>query len=90
MLDGELVVDEPGDPKAGAKGTVCGKSSVFIPVQGALRLKYRGEMEFHRMNIDIYLKNPVGIGEHPDVLGAIDTEVEALAAVTEKLQTLLT
>ena len=56
----------------------------------ALRLKYRGEMEFHRMNIDIYLKNPVGIGEHPDVLGAIDTEVKALAAVTEKLQTLLT
>ena len=28
----------------------------------ALRAKYRGEMEFHRMNIDIYLKNPVGIG----------------------------
>ena len=56
----------------------------------ALKLKFRGEMEFHRMNIDIYLKNPVGIGEHPDVLGAIDTEVEALAAVTEKLQTLLT
>jgi hypothetical protein len=56
----------------------------------ALKLKYRGEMEFHRMNIDIYLKNPVGIGEHPDVLGAIDVEVEALAAVTEKLQTLLT
>ena len=56
----------------------------------ALKVKYRGEMEFHRMNIDIYLKNPVGIGEHPDVLGAIDTEVEALAAVTEKLQTLLT
>ena len=56
----------------------------------ALKLKYRSEMEFHRMNIHIYLKNPVGIGEHPDVLGAIDTEVEALAAVTEKLQTLLT
>ena len=56
----------------------------------ALKLKYRGEMEFHRMNIDIYLKNPVGIGEHPDVLGAIDAEVAALAAVTEKLQTLLT
>ena len=56
----------------------------------ALKVKYRGEMEFHRMNIDIYLKNPVGIGEHPDVLGAIDMEVEKLAAVTEKLQTLLT
>ena len=56
----------------------------------ALKAKYRGEMEFHRMNIDIYLKTPVGIGEHPDVLGAIDTEVEALAAVTEKLATLIT
>ena len=56
----------------------------------ALKAKYRGEMEFHRMNIDIYLKNPVGIGEHPDVLGAIDTEVEALAAVKEKLATLIT
>ena len=56
----------------------------------ALKAKYMCEMEFHRKNIDIYLKNPVGIGEHPDVLGAIDTEVEALAAVTEKLATLIT
>ena len=56
----------------------------------ALKAKYSGEMEYHRMNIDVYLKNPVGIGEHPDILGAIDSEVEKLASVTEKLQTLLT
>ena len=56
----------------------------------ALKAKYSGEMEYHRMNIDVYLKNPVGIGEHPDVLGAIDSEVEKLATVTEKLATLLT
>jgi hypothetical protein len=56
----------------------------------ALKAKYSGEMEYHRMNIDVYLKNPVGIGEHPDILGAIDMEVEKLASVTEKLQTLLT
>ena len=56
----------------------------------ALKAKYSGEMEYHRMNIDVYLKNPVGIGEHPDILGAIDIEVEKLASVTEKLQTLLT
>ena len=54
----------------------------------ALRLKYRGEMEFHRMNIDIYLKTPVGIGEHPDVLGAIDMEVERMAGVRDKIETL--
>ena len=56
----------------------------------ALKAKYSGEMEYHRMNIDVYLKNPVGIGEHPDVLGAIDSEVEKLATVTEKLATLIT
>ena len=56
----------------------------------ALKAKYSGEMEYHRMNIDVYLKNPVGIGEHPDILGAIDSEVEKLATVTEKLQTILT
>ena len=56
----------------------------------ALKAKYSGEMEYHRMNIDVYLKNPVGIGEHPDILGAIDSEVEKLAAVTEKLATLIT
>lgn len=54
----------------------------------ALKSKYMGEKDVHRMNIDIYLANPVGIGEHPDILGAIDTEIEKLAAVTEKLQTL--
>ena len=55
----------------------------------ALKAKYWGEIEFHRMNIEIYLANPVGIGEHPDVLGAIDSEIAELAAVTEKLQTLM-
>ncbi len=55
----------------------------------ALKAKYMGEMQVHRMNIDIYLANPVGIGEHPDILGAIDTEIEKLAGVTEKLQTLM-
>ena len=59
-------------------------------ILAALKSKYRGEMEYHRMNIDVYLKNPVGIGEHPDILGAIDSEVEKLAAVTEKLATLIT
>ena len=56
----------------------------------ALKAKYSGEMEYHRRNIEVYLKNPVGIGEHPDILGAIDSEVEKLATVTEKLATLLT
>ena len=54
----------------------------------ALYCKYLGEMEVHRANIDIYLSTPAGIGEHPDVLGAIDTEVAAMAGVRDKIDTL--
>ena len=55
----------------------------------ALKMQYAGMMEMHRANIDIYLTNPAGIGEHPDVLGAIDSEIAALAAVAEKLEILM-
>ena len=37
----------------------------------ALKADAVGNIEKARLNIEIYLKNPVGIGEHPDVLAAI-------------------
>lgn len=54
----------------------------------ALYCRYLGEVEIHRANIDIYLSTPAGIGEHPDVLGAIDMEVAAMAGVRDKIETL--
>ena len=32
----------------------------------ALRLKYKGIMAEAQANIEIYLENPAGIGEHPE------------------------
>ena len=54
----------------------------------ALYCKYLGEMEMYRANIDIYLSTPAGIGEHPDVLGAVDERVAAMAGVRDKIETL--
>ena len=54
----------------------------------ALYCRYLGEIEVHRANIDIYLNTPAGIGEHPNVLGAIDMEVAAMAGVRDKIHTL--
>ena len=51
----------------------------------ALILKYEGEIAQANANIRVYLTNPVGIGEHPDVVGAIDTQIEAMAHAEEKL-----
>ena len=36
--------------------------------------------------VDIYLNQPVGIGEHSDVMGAIDGEINAIAQAHEKIQ----
>ena len=33
---------------------------------------YQGLICKHQQNVEIYLNNPVGIGEHPDVMAAID------------------
>ena len=55
----------------------------------ALQAKYQGEKDYHKANIDIYLSNPAGIGEHPDVLAAVDTEVEKMVAADEKINLLV-
>ena len=51
----------------------------------ALRLKYKGIMAEAQANIEIYLENPAGIGEHPEVLAAIDSELLKLAEARDKL-----
>ena len=51
----------------------------------ALRLKYKAEIEVAKSNIDVYLHNPVGIGEHPDLISAIDSQIEMLANAQDKL-----
>ena len=34
---------------------------------------YNGLIAKHQQNVDIYLNQPVGIGEHSDVMSAIET-----------------
>lgn len=51
----------------------------------ALELKYQGAIAEAKANIEIYLTNSVGIGEHPEILSAIDTQVEVIAEAEDKL-----
>ena len=64
------------------------KKGLATQILQALYCRYLGEMEIHRAHIAIYLNTPAGIGEHPDVLGAIDMEVAAMAGVRDKIETL--
>ena len=54
----------------------------------ALRKKYEYEIIAAKANIDVYLRNSAGIGEHPDIVAAVDTEMEKLADAEDKLKTL--
>ena len=45
-----------------------------------------GHINKHKMNVEVYLTNPVGIGEHPDVMEAIEVELKAIAEYEDQLE----
>lgn len=54
----------------------------------ALIKKLEGEIAIAEANINVYLNQSVGIGEHPDVVEAIETQVEKMATAQEKIDTI--
>ena len=52
----------------------------------ALRSQCKGNIDKARVNVEIYLHNPVGIGEHPDVLAAIQDQIDVIAKEEERLE----
>tara|TARA_R100001015_G_C4608488_1_gene163703 strand:+ start:527 stop:721 length:195 start_codon:yes stop_codon:yes gene_type:complete len=54
----------------------------------ALKAKYQAEMAAAKANIEVYLSNPTGIGEHPDLVEAIDSQIAILAEAEDKLDAL--
>ena len=54
----------------------------------ALKTHALGQIEKHKMNIEIYLTNPVGIGEHPDVMEAMERELSEISKYHDQLEVL--
>jgi len=54
----------------------------------ALYADARGSIETARMNVEVYLHNPVGIGEHSNVMAAIQEQINVIAEHTERIQVL--
>ena len=47
-----------------------------------------GHITKHKANIEVYLKNPVGVGEHPDILEAIEKELTIIAQYHDQIEVL--
>ena len=54
----------------------------------ALRSKYNADYKQAKLTLDIYLKNAVGIGEHPQHFEEMDKLVESMTAARDKLEVL--
>tara|TARA_R110001599_G_scaffold267371_1_gene468248 strand:+ start:288 stop:503 length:216 start_codon:yes stop_codon:yes gene_type:complete len=48
----------------------------------------KGMAAKHKMNVDVYLNNPTGIGEHSCVVESVVHELEELGKWTDILRTL--
>ena len=47
-----------------------------------------GQLNKHKMNVEIYLANPVGVGEHSDILETIEKELDMVAKYQDQLDIL--
>lgn len=48
-------------------------------ILGAVKDHAKGNLAVHKMNVEIYLNNPAGIGEHSDVTESVVNEIEKIA-----------
>ena len=54
----------------------------------SVRAQATGNIAKAKANIEVYLHNPVGIGEHPDIVAAIQEQLDIIAHEEERIQVL--
>lgn len=54
-------------------------------IKEGLTKHYEGIIGLAKANVDIYMINSVGIGEHADILEAVDAELEKIASAQDKI-----
>ena len=54
----------------------------------ALIKKLKGEIAIAKANILVYTRNPSGIGEHPEVVEAIESQISKIAEAQDKINTI--
>ena len=51
----------------------------------ALLAHAHGDIQKHVANVEVYLTNPAGIGEHSDITEAIETELNIIAKYQDQV-----
>tara|TARA_B100001250_G_scaffold364700_1_gene344954 strand:- start:333 stop:569 length:237 start_codon:yes stop_codon:yes gene_type:complete len=56
----------------------------------ALLAHANGDIQKHVANVEVYLTNPAGIGEHSDITEAIETELNIIAKYQDQIDVINT
>ena len=51
----------------------------------ALLAHAQGDIEKHKANVEIYLTNPTGIGEHSDIMESVENELNMIAKYQDQI-----
>ncbi len=54
----------------------------------ALKKHAEGQIAKHRVNVEIYMQNAVGVGEHTDILESIEKELNSMGKYEEQIEVL--
>jgi hypothetical protein len=52
----------------------------------AFKSHAKGHIDKHIANVEVYLTHPVGIGEHSDIMEAVEMEIEQIAKYDDQLE----
>tara|TARA_R110000765_G_scaffold7982_1_gene26227 strand:- start:244 stop:483 length:240 start_codon:yes stop_codon:yes gene_type:complete len=47
-----------------------------------------GQIAKHQVNVEIYMQNAVGVGEHTDILESVEKELNAIGKYAEQIEVL--
>jgi len=59
-----------------------------VQLLDAARKHAEGVLALHTANVQVYLNNPAGIGEHSDVMEAIQAELDKMSAAYDQIEML--
>ena len=54
----------------------------------ALKTHAEGNIAKHKANVEVYLNNTVGIGEHSDIVETLEKELNSIATYEDQLEVL--
>jgi hypothetical protein len=57
-------------------------------IVNALIAHAEGHIAKHVMNVNVYMSNAVGVGEHSDILETIEQELESISKYDDQLEML--